>query len=130
MNAVLAVARVDVPAATLLFGGGSVTFQAQCVSGDPGGSVTVRFSDQSYTIPQNNTQWWPSGDANSSLVYQGSTTVPDLCSGGQITLKQGGTFRTGIRSSDTVDKVNVRWHYSANGRGGGWSSSKSIVPGP
>lgn len=90
----------------------------------------VRIADQSYTIPQNDNKWFPSGDSASPLVYQGSTTVPDLCNGGQMTLKQGGTFRTGIRSSDTVDKVNVRWHYSANGSKGKWSGAKAIVPGP
>jgi parallel beta-helix repeat protein len=119
------------PVATLLLGGSStVTLQAQCVSASGGGSIVVRIPDQGYTIPQNNNKWFPSGDQESSLVYQGSTTVPDLCSGGQMTLKQGGTFTTGIRSSDRLDKVNVRWHYSANGSKGAWSGTKTIVPGP
>jgi hypothetical protein len=73
-------------------------------------------------------QWYPSGDQHSPLVFQGSTTVPDLCGGGQMTLKQGGTFTTAVSSTDKTDSVSIRWHYSANGSAGGWSATKSVIP--
>jgi len=73
-----------------------VTFAVACVSGTPSQSMgTITMPTQSYLVT--NSQWYPSGDQHSSLVYQGSAVVPDLCGGGQIRLNQGGTF------SATVD---------------------------
>ncbi len=116
------------PAATLQFSGAMVTFQAQCVTGTGGGAIVVPISDSTYTDPAKSSQWFPSGDQNSALVYQGSVVVPNLCGGGQMTLKQGGTFTAQLQSSDTADKVNVRWHYSADGSAGGWSGTSSFTP--
>jgi len=116
------------PAATLLFTSAMVTFQAQCVSGSGGGSVVVPIADSTYTDPAGSSQWFPSGDQHSPLVYQGSVAVPNLCGGGQMTLKKGGTFTAQLQSTDTSDKVNVRWHYSADGSAGGWSGTSSFVP--
>ena len=84
--------------------------------------------NSSYPDPIDSNAWYPSGDHSSSLVYQGSFTLPDYCHGGQVRLKSGGTFLTGIMSSDHTDKVSVRWHYSANGSNGGWGATSSIVP--
>jgi hypothetical protein len=56
--------------------------------------------------------------------------MPDLCSGGQMTLKDGGTFMAFLMSDDTTDKVNVRFHYSANGSAGSWSATTSVIPAP
>ena len=46
-----------------------------------------------------------------------------------MTLKKGGTFSAQLQSTDTSDKVNVRWHYSADGSAGGWSGTSSFTPG-
>ena len=51
--------------------------------------------DQSYNST-NGGDWYPSGDQSSSLVYQGSITVPDLCNGGDVDLARGGTFTATI----------------------------------
>jgi len=51
-----------------------------------------------------------------------AATVPRL-----VRLQQGGTFGTNITSTDTKDKVNVRWHY-LDVTGGGWSGTYSVVP--
>ena len=69
-----------------------VVFVVACVSGaTPSASTfTVAMPTQSYGVT--NSQWYPSGDQSSPLVYQGSTAVPDLCGGGQLRLNQGGTF--------------------------------------
>lgn len=84
--------------------------------------------NQSYMDAQNSSAWYPSGDQSSSVVYQGSITVPDVCSGGLVDFAAGGTFSTGISSTDTTNQVHVRWHYSGNGSAGGWSATKSVVP--
>jgi len=69
-----------------------LTFAVSCVSGaTPSASTfTVTMSAQVYQVT--NDQWYPSGDQSSPLVYQGSVTVPDLCSGGALDLAKGGTF--------------------------------------
>jgi YVTN family beta-propeller protein len=53
-------------------------------------TFTVTMPDQSYSVT--NSQWYPSGDQSSNLVYQGSTAVPNLCGGAQMSLQKGGTF--------------------------------------
>ena len=86
------------PAATMKFTQTTVTFQALCVSGSGGGTITINIPDLSYTDPMNSSAWYPSGDQKAASVYQGSITVPDLCSGGSLTLKQGGTFSATVGS--------------------------------
>jgi hypothetical protein len=77
---------------TMRVSAAQVTFAVACVSGAPPSSstITVPLQDQTYQIT--NDQWYPSGDQSSPLVYQGSTTVQDLCGGGKISLAKGGTF--------------------------------------
>jgi sugar lactone lactonase YvrE len=116
------------PGATVNFIGAEVTFAWKCVSGAGSGNLAVPMANQSYTDTQSSSAWYPSGVQSSSLVYQGSTSVPDVCSGGLVSFQAGGTFFTGIGSTDTNDKVNVRWHYSGNGSAGGWSGTQSVVP--
>jgi hypothetical protein len=71
-------------------------FAVACVSGaTPSASTfTVSMQPQAYSV--SNSQWYPSGDQSSPLVYQGSITVPDLCGGGQVRLNHGGTFTASI----------------------------------
>ena len=73
-----------------------VVFTLQCVSGatPPPSTLTVTMPTQTYNVT--NDQWTPSGDQQSSLVYQGSATVPDACSGGLMTFNQGGTFSASL----------------------------------
>src|SRR5207248_1420671 len=80
------------PAATVHFVNANVTFNATCVSGPGGGTITVPIVDTSYADPQNSSAWYPSGDKADSSTYQGSTEIPDLCNGGLVRLQQGGTF--------------------------------------
>jgi hypothetical protein len=53
--------------------------------------------NQSYAVT--NKDWYPSGDQHSSLVYQGTITMPDLCGGGRVRLDKGGTFSADISAS-------------------------------
>lgn len=69
-----------------------VVFAVACASGaaPSASTLTVVMPAQSYAVT--GSQWYPSGDQSSPLVFQGSITVPDLCAGGQLRLNQGGTF--------------------------------------
>jgi hypothetical protein len=118
------------PAITVDLVNAQVVFQAECVSGGDAGPIVVLLAGGPITVPQNSSAWYPSGDQHSPLVYQGSVVVPDLCGGGLITLKQGGTFSAVLLATDTTRSVHVRWHYSANGSSGSWSGTGSFRPGP
>jgi hypothetical protein len=117
------------PAATVGFLNTTVTFNATCASGTPGSqTIVVHIAKQSYTDPANSSAWYPSGDQNDASTYQGSATVPSFCDpGALVRLQQGGTFSTNVTSTDTQDKVNIRWHYK-DGTGGGWSGTYSVTP--
>ncbi len=73
-----------------------VVFAVNCVSGATPSSPTFTVSMPTTTYSVTNSQWIPSGDQNSPLVYQGSVPVPDLCAGGQLRLNQGGTFTASV----------------------------------
>jgi hypothetical protein len=118
------------PDATVAFLGTTVTFNATCASGTPGNAtIVVPITGQSYSDPANSSAWYPSGDQNDSSTYQGSVTVPGFCDpGALVRLQQGGTFSTSVSSTDSQDKVNVRWHYQDDGTGGGWSGTYGVTP--
>ena len=117
------------PAAAVSFTGATVTFAWRCVSGPESGVLVVPITDRSYTDGHNSPAWYPSGDQHSSLVYQGSVSVPNVCGGGPVSFQAGGTFSAGsISSTDTKDKLNIRWHYSGAGSAGNWSATQSVVP--
>jgi hypothetical protein len=118
------------PAATVSFVDASVSYQATCVTGSGGGNFTVPIADLTYSDPVNSTAWYATGDQHNAAAYQGSITVPNLCNGGLVRLQQGGTFTAGIASTDLLNSVGVRWHYSANGSSGSWSGTLNTVPGP
>jgi DNA-binding beta-propeller fold protein YncE len=84
------------PAATLGFFNTTVTLQAACAPGTGGGTITVNVPAQQYTDPMNSSAWYPSGKQQDPSVYQGSISVPNLCGGGSISLKQGGTFNATV----------------------------------
>lgn len=86
------------PAAALVFTEAGVTFQALCASGSGGGTIVVGIADANYTDLENSPDWYPSGDQQDASVYQGVTTVPDMCGGGVISLRQGATFNATLGS--------------------------------
>ena len=103
----------------------SVTVQVIC----PDNSVhplTITLLTQTYDDPVNGSAWLPSGDQNSSLVYQGST-VSTVCGTQTGHAPQGATFTAQVCSDDAINKVNVRFHYRDNSAGG-WSGTKSVTP--
>jgi hypothetical protein len=77
---------------TVLVTEGKVVFKVRCVSGKaPSESTfTVTLPNQSYSVK--GSEWVPSGNQSSPLVYQGEREVPPLCGTGQLSLAEGGTF--------------------------------------
>jgi hypothetical protein len=117
--------------ATVAFTVTSVSFQVTCVGNSQTGTIRVPIATSTYGVPAGSLDWFPSGDQNANSVYQGSIAIPGTICGTGVTVRfhQGGMFTTGIASTDTTDKVSVRFHYSAGGSPGDWSDTTSIVPG-
>jgi hypothetical protein len=84
---------------TVTFTNPEVTFtNVTCVSGATPTTSTITVpmpTPQSYTST-NGGNWYPSGDQSSSLVYQGSISVPNVCNGGDVDFQNGGTFTATI----------------------------------
>ena len=74
----------------------SVVFQLRCVSGAAPLPSTLTVPMGTAAYPVVGSEWVPTGDQQSPLVYQGSGTVPDACSGGVVRFNQGGTFSAAI----------------------------------
>jgi hypothetical protein len=70
----------------------SITFTVSCTSGMRPSQGTISLTLPSQEYATSDAGWYPSGTQSSSLVYQGSTTVPNLCRGGQMSLSQGGSM--------------------------------------
>ena len=87
--------------ATISFSQAIVTLQAVCHRSHHhrgGGPIVVSIADASYPAAQNSSAWVPSRDQNDASVFQGSTTVPDLCQGGSMRIRGGGTFTAMVGS--------------------------------
>jgi hypothetical protein len=109
------------PTDTVSLTSSRVTLPVQC----PDGSSTtliVPIPNQSITVPANNSQWFPSGNQSSPLVYQGSITVPTICGGATGHAPQGATFSTSLTAT-TTNSVHVRFHFGDN-TSGSWSSTQ------
>jgi hypothetical protein len=118
------------PQTTVTFVNPHVVFDGQCSLGGGPVSFTVPMPTVSYSAAANDSAWYPSGDQQSALTYEGQVVVPDLCSGGDISLASGATFFTLVDANAQVpgDGLHVRWHYSANGSAGSWSGTAHLQP--
>ena len=116
------------PAATASFYSGSIALLVTCTNGATP-ALAINLAAQTITDPAGSPSWYPSGDQSSSLVFQGTLTAPDLCGGGVMNDANGATFRTTFFSTDTIDKVNFRFHYSDN-TSGSWSATVQGTPTP
>ena len=81
---------------TLTVNNPKVTFIVHCVSGATPSAPTFTVSMPTHTYTFTGSGWIPSGDQQSSLVYQGSISVPNLCNEGQLRLDKGGTFSASL----------------------------------
>jgi hypothetical protein len=93
------------------------------------GSFTIPMPD--YLVTVSNSQWYPSGDQHSSLVYQGSVAAPDGCGNGAV-MRQNkiAVFSADVTSTPPGIKVNYRFHDADNNASGSWSSTNSVVTSP
>ncbi len=116
------------PTATASIYNASVSLLVTCSNGSAP-ALAIMLPPQTINDPAGSPSWYPSGDQSSSLVYQGSVTAPDLCGGGVMNDAQGAVFTSTFFSTDTVDKVNFRFHYNDN-TAGSWSATTQGVPTP
>jgi RHS repeat-associated protein len=116
------------PAATASFYNGSIALLVTCANGATP-ALAINLAAQTLADPAGSPSWYPSGDQSSSLVFQGTLTAPDLCGGGVMNDANGATFTTTFFSTDTIDKVNFRFHYSDN-TAGSWSATVQGTPTP
>jgi hypothetical protein len=78
---------------TMTVSAARVTFAVGCAPGAVPSAPTLTVPLQAQTYQITGSQWYPSGNQSSPLVYQGSVAVPALCGpGGKISLAKGGTF--------------------------------------
>jgi len=70
----------------------TVVFTLTCVSGAAPSqpTLTVQMDPAQYAVT--GSEWVPTGDQKNPLSYQGTGTVPNVCNGGVVSLKKGGTF--------------------------------------
>lgn len=114
------------PAATVGENSGNVTLHAVC----PNKSVhdiTIPIADQTVSIPANGSNWYPSASEGAAASYQGSLPAPDVCAGKAYQLAKGSTYSGRFTSTDTLDDLSVRFHFSA-GPPGRWSPPARFVP--
>jgi hypothetical protein len=111
------------PSDTVGISNASCTLPVQCPSGTS--NLVITIPNQSITDNDGNgSQWFPSGDKNSPLVYQGSIKVPSsFCGGATGHAPQGATFTANLTAT-TTNRINFRFHYSDN-TSGSWSSTQS-----
>jgi hypothetical protein len=119
------------PGETVQLANAHVVISGSCTNGGSD-SVVIPLSAGPYTIPANDSGWYPSGDENDPLVYQGAVQAPaGLCGGtGQLNGSGGATISGDLQSTVTTAQVHVRFHYrdpNAKGKGNVNCSSGSYA---
>jgi hypothetical protein len=100
-------------AATLYTVTASVAVPVTCPQGGgAGGTITIGLGTRTYIVPAGNTDWLPTGDANSILSWQGSIVTPDLCNGFPMDNAKGAVFTATVSQSPaTGSLVDFRFKY-------------------
>ena len=99
-----------------------------CATG-ASGSFTIPMPN--YVATVSDSQWYPSGDQHSSLVYQGSVTAPNGCGNGQAMHQNHIAVFTGdVTSSPSGVNLHYRFHDVDNNASGSWSSTESVTTSP
>ena len=92
-------AKVEVPV-TCPYGGG------------PGGTILIPLGTVTYNVPAGNTNWLPTGDANSILSWMGAVRSPDLCGGFPMDNARGGVFTATVSQNPASGSlVDFRFKY-------------------
>ena len=89
--------------------------------GGSGGEIVINLGTHSYFVPAGNTDWQPTGDANSVLSWAGSGQAPDGCSGNIMDNSKGAIWDATIsQNPNTGQLLNWRFKYrdpNAKGKG-------------
>jgi hypothetical protein len=99
----------------------TLTLPFKCSDGTSGQFV-INLGTQSVSVPANNTDWQPTGDANSVLSWAGSGQAPAGCGPGKVMdNSKGAVFEATVRlNPDNGSLLNWRFKYrdpNAKGKG-------------
>lgn len=99
-----------------------VTLEVTCpAGGGNGGTILVDLGSKTYSVSAGNTNWLPTGDANSVLSWMDSIQAPDLCHGKPMENAQGAFFSAVLsQNPPTGSLVDFRFKYddpNAKGKG-------------
>lgn len=107
---------------------GSVVVHGQCKDGTYA-PLTIPLPAQTFTVPAHSTDWFPSDDPKSPVVYQGSIVVPaSFCGGDAGHAPTAATF-TADFAAGLSTPLNVRMVYADNTTGS-WGATASVTPSP
>jgi hypothetical protein len=89
-----------------------VDIPVTCPNGASGGTIRIPLGAPAscsngacnpgtvtYTVPVNDSSWFPTGDANSVRSWQGAVLAPDLCSGSPMNASKGAVFSAVVGES-------------------------------
>jgi len=80
--------------------------------GGPGGTILIPLGTRTYNVPAGNTNWLPTGDANSILSWMGAVRTPDLCGGFPMDNAKGGVFTATVAQNPASGSlVDFRFKY-------------------
>src|SRR6266853_6613 len=98
----------------------TLTIPFRCSDGTSGKFV-INLGTQNVSVPANNTDWQPTGDANSVLSWAGSGQAPAGCGPGNVMdNSKGAIFEATIQNPDNGALLNWRFKYrdpNAKGKG-------------
>ena len=115
------------PATTVAVAAASVTFHVVCGNGAEQ-DLYIALPAAPYVVPANYTGWTPAGGQSDPAVYQWQEAALAPCGPGEtFKPKNGATFEARITADQNV-KINVKFHWRANGSAGGYSSTKTVTP--
>ena len=108
-------------AATTVTVSSTLTIPFKCGDGSTGQFV-INLGTHDYNVPANNTDWQPTGDANSVLSWAGSGLAPAGCGPGNVMDNSKGAIfeATVLQNPDTGSLLNWRFKYrdpNAKGKG-------------
>ena len=80
--------------------------------GGPGGTILIPLGTVTYNVPAGNTNWLPTGDANSILSWMGAVKTPDLCGGFLMDNARGAVFTATVsQNPPSGSLVDFRFKY-------------------
>jgi hypothetical protein len=91
-----------------------VSLSGPCIGGGPAtDTFTFPLNDATYAVPANNTNWLPTGDANSVLSWEGSVIASGVCGGiGQLDARHGAVFTATVsQNPPSGSLVDFRFKY-------------------